>query len=224
MPEASAQITDTFKRALENERAAQQPMQDVDGLRDHGATDEQVLLAPKGGIRQSADKSGAIIPPVERGFQGQADLTPPDKHKQYIPPTERGFQGQARLTPPEKHRQRVHNDDRMKRSIDHLEQTGNFRKETLDKMRRATQQQQAPSEAAQNRAQILQLQKSYDKAMADLDRQRKQLRAEYKAQMNALKNESAAKPAVAGQSQSIGGGTALGGGMGRDNSPHRKLK
>lgn len=77
--------------------------------------------------------------------------------------------------------------ERIKRSIDRLEKTGNFRKETLDKMRRAAQREQGDKDVMQKRAKALELQRSYDKAMADLNRQKKQLRDEYKQQMQALK-------------------------------------
>lgn len=105
---------------------------------------------------------------------------------------------------------------RIERSLKHLEETGNFRKETLDQMRRKMASQKVDKAILKKRKKAAQIRRQYKKDMAALEKEQRKLRQRYKKQMQALQDGNSqairpAKPAVRGgrdNSQRLGGGGA----------------
>lgn len=158
-----------------------------------------------GGVRFHPEDSDTPKHPIRHETKPVVGNNKPAKKppQQRIHPTHRGFEGQA--TPyHNKHRERTHKDERIERSIKRLEDTGNFRQETLDKMREAAKAQQVDKAVLAKRQKAAQLRQEYNKSLARLKAEERKLRQRYKEQMRALE-EGEAKPARR-KSGSIGGG------------------
>lgn len=198
-PVAYAQVVPGHGNELRPDTLAPQE-RDFDGQQQTGKGSGKGIIqvdpSVNGGIRQNA------LP--------QNTRQNPDKRRAGILPVERGFKGRADLTPPEKHPQRAHYDKRLKRNIDHLEKTGNFRKETLDKMRKNANTTKVDKKLLARQKKIMQAEKEYKSAMAELRAQERALKEHYRKKMQAIEGAQNTRPHDGGVISN--GGSLSGGG------------